>query len=92
MLNRHVVHLAILLFLAGQYLLVGTPPVFANTLLPYMTKDPPKIDGIIEKAGIHETVRLGNQLKAYLEARKDVLRPEALVYLKRLSGSMEEVI
>jgi len=51
-----------------------------------------EIDGIIEDAGIHETVRLGNRLKEYLEAKRDKLRPETLVYLDRLSGSMEEVI
>jgi hypothetical protein len=50
------------------------------------------IDKIIEDAGIHETVRLGSRLKDYLEARKERLRPETLVYLKRLAGSMEEVI
>jgi len=51
-----------------------------------------EIDEIIEDAGIHETVRLGIRLKEYLEAKKDELRPETLVYLERVSGSMEEVI
>jgi len=51
-----------------------------------------EIEAIIEKAGIHETVRLGQRLKEYLEARRESLRPETLDYLKKLSGNMEEVI
>ncbi|MBN2335550.1 M20/M25/M40 family metallo-hydrolase [Candidatus Bathyarchaeota archaeon] len=50
------------------------------------------IDKIIEDAGINETVRLGSRLKEYLNAKRDKLSPETLVYLKRLSGSMEEVL
>ncbi|TRO53609.1 M20/M25/M40 family metallo-hydrolase [Candidatus Bathyarchaeota archaeon] len=51
-----------------------------------------EIDAIVDKAGIHETVRLGVKLKEYLENRRKDLRPETLVYLDRLSGSWEEVI
>jgi Iap family predicted aminopeptidase len=59
---------------------------------PVKHKGKDDIERIIEEAGIHETVRLGVRLKEYLEAKIDELRPETLVYLKRLSGSMEEVI
>ena len=51
-----------------------------------------EVEAIIERAGIHETVRLGQRLKEYLEARRESLRPETLDYLKKLSGNMEEVI
>lgn len=51
-----------------------------------------EIDDIIDNAGIHETVRLGIKLKAYLERKRGTLRPETIVYLDRLSGSKEEVI
>jgi aminopeptidase YwaD len=47
---------------------------------------------IVDKAGIHETVRLGLKLKAYLEEKRGSLRPETIVYLDRLSGSWDEVI
>ncbi len=59
---------------------------------PYEQRTQVEIDGIVDKAGIHETVRLGVKLKEYLEERKDILCPETLVYLERLSGSWEEVI
>jgi Iap family predicted aminopeptidase len=58
----------------------------------YKQRTQAEIDEIVDKAGIHETVRLGLKLKDYLEERKDSLRPETLVYLERLSGSWEEVI
>jgi Zn-dependent M28 family amino/carboxypeptidase len=51
-----------------------------------------EIDEIVEKAGIHETVRLGIKLKKYLKERKESLQPETLSYLERLSGNWEEVI
>ena len=59
---------------------------------PYQQRSRAEIDEIVEKAGIHDTVRLGIKLKKYLEERRDSLRPETLVYLDRLSGSWEEVI
>ena len=59
---------------------------------PYPQRSQAEIDEIVEKAGIHDTVRLGVKLKEYLEERRDSLRPETLVYLDRLSGSWEEVI
>ena len=58
----------------------------------YPQRTQAEIDTIVDNAGIHETVRLGVKLKQYLEARRDSLRPETLVYLDRLSGSWEEVI
>jgi hypothetical protein len=59
---------------------------------PYQQRSQEEIDMIIEKAGIHDTVRLGIKLKEYLEMKKECLRPETLDYLDRLSGSREEVI
>jgi hypothetical protein len=58
----------------------------------YKQRSQEEIDVIVDKAGIHETVRLGLKLKTYLEDRKESLRPETRVYLERLSGSWEEVI
>jgi len=58
----------------------------------YLQRTQAEIDAIVDNAGIHETVRLGVKLKEYLEARRDSLRPETIVYLDRLSGSWEEVI
>ena len=58
----------------------------------YKQRSQEEIDVIVDKAGIHETVRLGLKLKTYLEVRKESLRPETRVYLERLSGSWEEVI
>ncbi|MCJ7732708.1 M20/M25/M40 family metallo-hydrolase [Candidatus Bathyarchaeota archaeon] len=58
----------------------------------YKQRSQKEIDEIVDKAGIHETVRLGLKLKTYLEDRKESLRPETRVYLERLSGSWEEVI
>lgn len=51
-----------------------------------------EIDKLVQAQGYEETVSLGKKLQAYLEARKDGLRPETLEYLRRLSGSWEEVI
>lgn len=59
---------------------------------PFPQRSQAEIDDIVEKAGIHDTVRLGENLKKYLEERKDSLRPETLVYLSRLSGDWDEVI
>jgi len=59
---------------------------------PIPQRSQAEIDEIVNKAGIHDTVRLGVKLKEYLEERKDSLRPETLVYLDRLSGSWDEVI
>ena len=59
---------------------------------PYPQRSQAEIDDIVDKAGIHDTVRLGVKLKEYLEERRDSLRPETLVYLDRLSGSWDEVI
>jgi hypothetical protein len=50
------------------------------------------INKIVKEAGIHDTVRLGIQLKKYLEKKKDMLLPETLDYLDRLSGNWDEVI
>jgi len=58
----------------------------------YSQRTQREIDDIIDNAGIHETVRLGIKLKAYLERKRGTLRPETIVYLDRLSGSKEEVI
>jgi len=58
----------------------------------YKQRSKTEIGEIVEKAGIHDTVRLGVKLKEYLEERRDSLRSETLVYLDRLSGSWEEVI
>ena len=58
----------------------------------YSQRTQREIDEIIDNAGIHETVRLGIKLKAYLEKKRGTLRPETIVYLDRLSGSKEEVI
>jgi aminopeptidase YwaD len=59
---------------------------------PYKHRTKEEINKIVERAGIHETVRLGQKLKEYLEIKKDELRPETKEYLNRLSGSWEEVI
>ncbi|MCW4049419.1 MAG: hypothetical protein NWE89_06740, partial [Candidatus Bathyarchaeota archaeon] len=59
---------------------------------PVKHRSQKEIDEIVEVAGIHETVRLGVKLKNYLEARRDSLRPETLMYLERLKGSWEEVL
>jgi len=58
----------------------------------YPQRTQKEVDVIIDNAGIHETVRLGIKLKAYLEKKRGTLRPETIVYLDRLSGSKEEVI
>jgi len=58
----------------------------------YPQRTQKEVDAIIDNAGIHETVRLGIKLKAYLEKKRGTLRPETIVYLDRLSGSKEEVI
>jgi len=58
----------------------------------YSQRTQREIDEIIDNAGIHETVRLGIKLKAYLEKKRGTLRPETIVYLDRLRGSKEEVI
>ena len=75
----------------------GNAAVLAFKILNMDTWDYPQrtqreIDDIIDNAGIHETVRLGIKLKAYLERKRETLRPETIVYLDRLSGSKEEVI
>jgi Iap family predicted aminopeptidase len=51
-----------------------------------------EVDKLIHAQDYEETVKLGERLKTYLTARKDQLRPEAVKYLDRLTGSPEEVI
>jgi Zn-dependent M28 family amino/carboxypeptidase len=59
---------------------------------PARRRSQAEIDGLVQTQGYEETVRLGNRLRGYLEARRGSLRPETLVYLDRLSGNWEEVI
>jgi hypothetical protein len=59
---------------------------------PYKQRTQAEIDDIVDKAGIHDTVRLELKLKEYLKERKDSLKQETLAYLDRLSGSWEEII
>jgi len=51
-----------------------------------------EVDKLIKAQNYEETVKLGEKLKKYLTERKDQLRPEAVKYLERLTGSPEEVI
>jgi hypothetical protein len=51
-----------------------------------------EVDKLIQAQDYEETVKLGEKLKAYLTERRDSLRPEAVKYLERLTGSPEEVI
>lgn len=53
-----------------------------------------EIDKLVEEQGYKETGTLGEKLKNYLTDKKDQLRPEAKVYLKRLTedAGWKEVI
>ena len=59
---------------------------------PVAHRSQEEIDKLVKAQGFEETVRLGKRLQEYLEARRGELKPETLEYLKRLSGSWEEVI
>ena len=75
---------------------VGNAAVAALRLVnedrwPVKHRGQAEIDRLVQAQGFEETVRLGKRLKAYLEAKRDSLRPETLAYLERLSGSWDEV-
>jgi aminopeptidase YwaD len=59
---------------------------------PYKQRTKEEIDKIVERAGILETVKLGEKLKNFLNKRRSELKPETISYLERLGGSWEEVI
>jgi len=59
---------------------------------PYKQRTKEEIDKIVERAGILETVKMGEKLKNFLNKRRSELKPETLSYLERLGGSWEEVI
>ncbi|HEX9914919.1 MAG TPA: M20/M25/M40 family metallo-hydrolase [Candidatus Bathyarchaeia archaeon] len=76
---------------------VGDAAVAAVRLLntdrwPAAHRGQGEIDKLVQAQGFEETVRLGDKLRDYLQARRGSLRPETLVYLDRLSGNWEEVI
>lgn len=76
---------------------IGNAAVAAVRLLnednwPVAHRSQAEIDKLVQAQGFEETVRLGKRLQEYLEARKSELRPETLEYLRRLSGSWDEVI
>jgi Zn-dependent M28 family amino/carboxypeptidase len=51
-----------------------------------------EIDKLVQRQGYRETLALGEKMKEFLSAKRDRLKPETLVYLKRLTGELEEVI
>jgi len=76
---------------------VGDAAVAAVRLLntdrwPAAHRGQGEIDKLVQAQGFEETVRLGDKLRGYLQAKRGSLRPETLVYLDRLSGNWEEVI
>lgn len=59
---------------------------------PVKHRSKEEIDKLVKGRGYEETLELSERMKKYLSARRDRLRPEAKIYLRRLLGTWDEVV
>jgi Iap family predicted aminopeptidase len=59
---------------------------------PVVHRTKEEVDELVKTQGIEDTVKLISRLKAYLKSKMNQLSPDAVEYVKGLSGDWDEVI